>query len=63
MNKDIAPVSRADLAQVISSALLEPNAVNLILYMTKSKERGVLDGDIWQKFARLKSENEPAHFQ
>ena len=30
MNKDIRPVSRADLAQVIASALLEPNACNLV---------------------------------
>lgn len=60
MNKDITEVSRADLAQVIASALLEPNACNLVLYMTKAKERGVLDGDIWTKFARLRSESEPA---
>ena len=40
MNKDITEVSRADLAQVIASALLEPNACNLVLYMTKAKERG-----------------------
>lgn len=66
MNKNITAVSRVDLAQVIASALLEPNACNLILYMTKAQQRGVLDGDIWQKFARLKSENEinePAPFQ
>ena len=66
MNKNITAVSRVDLAQVIASALLEPNACNLILYMTKAQQRGVLDGDIWQKFARLQSENEmsePAPFQ
>ncbi|KAL9189682.1 hypothetical protein ACHAXT_009357 [Thalassiosira profunda] len=58
MNKDITSVSRADLAQVISSALLEPNACNLVLYMTKAQsgERKVLDGDLWQKFKRLQSE-------
>ena len=56
MNKDITPVSRADLAQVIASALLEPNASNLILYMTKAKQRGVKDGDLWEKFARLRNE-------
>jgi hypothetical protein len=55
-NKDIVKVSRADLAQVISGALLNPNACNLVLYMTKSQQRGVSDGDIWQKFARLKTE-------
>ena len=60
MNKNITSVSRVDLAQVIASALLEPNACNLILYMTKAQERGVLDGDIWQKFARLQSEKESA---
>jgi hypothetical protein len=60
MNKNITAVSRVDLAQVIASALLTPNACNLILYMTKAQQRGVLDGDIWQKFARLRSENEPA---
>jgi len=53
-------VSRPDLAQVIASALLEPNASNLILYMTKSQQRGVLDGNIWQKFARLRDESDPA---
>ena len=53
-------MSRPDLAQVIASALLEPNASNLILYMTKSQQRGVLDGNIWQKFARLRDENDPA---
>mmetsp|Transcript_4645 Transcript_4645/g.10511 ORF Transcript_4645/g.10511 Transcript_4645/m.10511 type:complete len:439 (+) Transcript_4645:69-1385(+) len=63
MNKNITLVSRADLAQVIASALLEPNACNLILYMTKAQQRGVLDGNIWQKFARLRSENEPVPFQ
>mmetsp|Transcript_6841 Transcript_6841/g.11145 ORF Transcript_6841/g.11145 Transcript_6841/m.11145 type:complete len:110 (+) Transcript_6841:1056-1385(+) len=65
MNKDITAISRIDLAQVISSALLTPNACNLVLYMTKAKQRGVLDGDIWQKFARLRleNENEPAPFQ
>lgn len=60
MNKNITNVSRPDLAQVIASALLEPNASNLILYMTKSQQRGVLDGNIWQKFARLRDENDPA---
>eukprot|EP00581_Thalassiosira_minuscula_P012564 CAMPEP_0183730440 /NCGR_PEP_ID=MMETSP0737-20130205/32827_1 /TAXON_ID=385413 /ORGANISM="Thalassiosira miniscula, Strain CCMP1093" /LENGTH=688 /DNA_ID=CAMNT_0025962941 /DNA_START=312 /DNA_END=2378 /DNA_ORIENTATION=- len=63
MNKNITAVSRVDLAQVIASALLTPNACNLILYMTKAQQRGVLDGDIWQKFARLRLENEPAPFQ
>ena len=60
MNKNITNVSRPDLAQVIASALLEPNASNLILYMTKSQQRGVLDGNIWQKFARLRDESDPA---
>ena len=60
MNKNITNVSRPDLAQVIASALLEPNASNLILYMTKSQQRGVLDGNIWQKFARLRDEKDPA---
>jgi hypothetical protein len=64
MNNNITPVSRADLAQVIASALLEPNACNLILYMTKSQQRGVLDGDLWQKFKRLsESPSEPEPFQ
>ena len=58
MNKNITNVSRPDLAQVIASALLEPNASNLILYMTKSQQRGVLDGNIFQKFARLRDEND-----
>ncbi|KAL3797747.1 hypothetical protein HJC23_000292 [Cyclotella cryptica] len=62
-NKDITSVSRADLAQVVASALLEPNACNLVLYMTKSQERGVADGNIWQKFARLRSEKLQEPFQ
>jgi len=88
MNKDIHPVSRADLAQVIASALLEPNACNLVsffdfvclsctlcsnssrtietmqvLYMTKAQQRGIKDGDTFQKFARLRQEKENAPFQ
>ncbi|KAL7440216.1 hypothetical protein ACHAXM_007021 [Skeletonema potamos] len=54
MNKNIVPVSRADLALVVASAILEPNACNLVLYMTKSQTRGVKDGYLWEKFARLK---------
>jgi len=57
-NENISPVSRADLSQVIASALLEPNACNLVLYMTKSNQRGVVDGDVFAKFARLRSEKE-----
>jgi hypothetical protein len=57
MNKDIFPVSRADLAQVVASAILEPNACNLVLYMTKSQTRGVKDGYLWEKFARLKEKS------
>jgi len=63
MNKDIRPVSRADLAQVIASALLEPNACNLVLYMTKAQQRGIKDGDTFQKFERLRQEKENAPFQ
>ena len=57
MNKDIVPVSRADLAQVVASAILEPNACNLVLYMTKSQTRGVKDGYLWEKFARLRDKS------
>ena len=60
MNKDIFPVSRADLAQVVASAILEPNACNLVLYMTKSQTRGVKDGYLWEKFARLKEKSKSA---
>jgi hypothetical protein len=38
MNKDINPVSRADLAQVIASALLEPNACKAV----RKKQAGTL---------------------
>lgn len=64
MNKNITAVSRIDLAQVIASALLDPNACNLILYMTKAQagQRRILDGDIFEKFARLK-ENEQEQYQ
>ena len=63
MNKNITPVSRADLAQVIASALLEPNACNLVLYMTKAQQRGVLDGDFFQKFKRLSESSSAEPFQ
>jgi hypothetical protein len=31
--------------------------------MTKAQQRGVADGDIWQKFARLRLEKQDLPFQ
>lgn len=52
----IAPVSRADVAQVCVSALLDPNALNKCVYMTKKKSTNFLvEEDISSKFLSLDS--------
>eukprot|EP00536_Pseudo-nitzschia_multiseries_P012593 jgi/Psemu1/244699/estExt_Genewise1.C_4900034 len=56
---EIVPVSRAEVAQVCVSALLDPSALNKIVYMTKKKVVGknVLDEeDISAKFEGIPSD-------
>lgn len=55
-NDGVTPVSRADVAQVCVSALLDPNALNKSFYMskTKYKSRGTAnEEDISEKFKTL----------
>jgi hypothetical protein len=59
-NDDLASVSRADIAEVCVSSLLDPNALNKSVYMTKAK-RGKstklnIDEDITSKFERLEAD-------
>lgn len=54
-NEGIASVSRAEVAQVCASALLDPNALNKSLYISKTSGRKSTskDEDISSKFAKL----------
>ena len=38
-NEDVTEVSRADVAQVCASAILDPNALNKSFYISKSKTK------------------------
>ena len=38
-NEDVTEVSRADVAQVCASAILDPNALNKSFYISKSKKK------------------------
>jgi hypothetical protein len=56
MNDDVMAVSRADVAQVCASALLDSNALNKSFYMSKTKKKPKnlsVDEDISLKFADL----------
>jgi hypothetical protein len=53
-NEDLIPVSRAEVADVCVSALLDPNARNLSFYMTKSKPGR---GTVASEFRNLNSDN------
>jgi len=58
-NKDLTPVSRAEVADVCVSALLNPNARNTCFYMTKAKpgERSLdIDEKTSTQFVTLKPE-------
>jgi len=45
-NDNLAPVSRAEVAAVCVSALLDPNAVNTCFYLSKGKSGGLnVDSD------------------
>ena len=49
------PVSRADAAQVCVSALLDPNALNKSVYMTK-KRSSAMEEDFSAKFSSVKAD-------
>jgi hypothetical protein len=54
-NNDVKAVSRAEVAQVCVSALLDPNALNKSFYVSKraKKTASVLDESISAKFQAL----------
>jgi uncharacterized protein YbjT (DUF2867 family) len=54
--RDATAVSRADVAQVVSAALLDPNALNKSVYIGKKKGSGP-DEDISSKFAAIPKDN------
>jgi len=56
-NADLTPVSRAEVADVCASALLNPNARNVCFYVTKTKpgERSLgIDEKASKQFVNLK---------
>jgi len=56
-NNDLAPVSRAEVAQVVQRALMDPNALNKVFYVSKKLgRRGSPDDDLSSKFASLPQE-------
>lgn len=55
-NRNMLPVSRADAAQVCVSALLDPNALNKSVYMTK-KRSSSMDEDFSAKFLSVKADD------
>lgn len=55
-NKQMSPVSRAEVAQVCVGALLDPNALNKSVYMSKKKS-SVIEEDISKKFEAVKSDS------
>jgi uncharacterized protein YbjT (DUF2867 family) len=57
-NANLVPVSRAEVAQVCVSALMDPAALNKSVYMTKKKARGNAweEEDISKKFEELPSD-------
>ena len=52
-NEDLIPVSRAEVADVCVSALLDPNARNLCFYVTKAKPGGTVASE----FRKLNSDS------
>ena len=56
-NDGIMPVSRDEAAQVCVSALLDPQALNKIAYMSKKSGGGRMDEDLSAKFAALEGSN------
>ena len=52
----MVPVSRAEVAQVCVGALLDPNALNKSIYMSK-KRSNTLDEDFSEKFLSLPADD------
>jgi hypothetical protein len=55
-NDEVMPVSRAEVAQVCASALLDPNALNKSLYVSKAKRKSndlSREEDMSSKFSEL----------
>jgi hypothetical protein len=58
-NHEIVPVSRAEVAQVCASALLDPNALNKSLYVSKAKRKSKdlsREEDMSSKFSELQAD-------
>jgi hypothetical protein len=55
-SSNLSPVSRAEVAQVCVSALLDPHALNKSVYMGKQKGTA-RDEDISAKFASLPNDS------
>lgn len=58
-NKEVTPVSRAEVAQVCASALLDPHALNKSLYVSKSERKSqdlTREEDMSSKFSMLPSD-------
>ena len=55
-NQQMSPVSRAEVAQVCVGALLDPNALNKSVCMSKRRSSTIEDEDISKKFAAVKSD-------
>ena len=58
-NEDVVPVSRADVAEVVVSALLDPNASNICFYMSKQiggNKQKKIGESLSNKFAKLDPE-------
>ncbi|CAJ1940585.1 unnamed protein product [Cylindrotheca closterium] len=55
-NQQMSAVSRAEVAQVCVGALLDPNALNKSVCMSKRRSSGIDDEDISKKFAAVKSD-------
>ena len=56
-NYEMSPVSRAEAAQVCVGALLDPNALNKSVYMSKKRSRTIDDEDISKKFAAVSNDS------
>ncbi|KAL3938669.1 MAG: hypothetical protein SGBAC_006460 [Bacillariaceae sp.] len=55
-NQQMSPVSRAEVAQICVGALLDSNALNKSVYMSKKRTSAIDDEDISRKFAAVKSD-------
>jgi len=55
-NHQMSPVSRAEVAQVCVGALLDPNALNKSVYISKKRSTAIDDEDMSKKFAAVTSD-------